>query len=107
MRYTVPALQLRRMLAEARTAGAPFELVYTVLDGDTGDEKWRGSSAGRGRIRALGALRVRRRLRRRQGVRTGRTGPPAGTRDVGRSLGCVESAPYIVAGMSAEMHCAE
>ena len=51
VRYTVPALQLRRMLAEAREAAEPFELEYTVLDGDGGDEAWRASSAGQRRVR--------------------------------------------------------
>ena len=59
VRYTVPALQLRRMLAEARAAAEPFELEYTVLDGNAllsdgtvaGDEVWRASSAGIRRVR--------------------------------------------------------
>ena len=59
VRYTVPALQLRRMLAEARAAAEPFDLEYTVLDGNAllsdgtvaGDEVWRASSAGIRRVR--------------------------------------------------------
>jgi len=51
VRYTVPALQLRRMLAEAREAAEAFELEYTVLDGDAGDEAWRASSTGVRRVR--------------------------------------------------------
>ena len=51
VRYTVPALELRRMLAEARAEGDAFELVYTILDGPFGDEAWRASSVGRRRVR--------------------------------------------------------
>ena len=50
-RYTVPALELRRMLAEARAGSDAFELVYTILDGSFGDEAWRASSAGRRKVR--------------------------------------------------------
>ncbi|KAJ1472830.1 hypothetical protein T484DRAFT_1974463 [Baffinella frigidus] len=49
--YTVPALELRRMLSEARAAGEAFSLVYTVLDGAFGDEEWRGSSEGKRKVR--------------------------------------------------------
>ena len=51
VRYTVPAVQLRRMLAEAREAAEAFELEYTVLDGDAGDEAWRAASTGVRRVR--------------------------------------------------------
>ena len=51
VRYTVPTLELRRMLAEARAGGDAFELVYTILDGSFGDEAWRASSVGRRRVR--------------------------------------------------------
>lgn len=50
-RYTVPALEVRRMLGEARAAGDSFELVYTLLDGHSGDETWRASSKGTRRVR--------------------------------------------------------
>jgi len=50
VRYTVPAVQLRRMLAEAREAAEAFELEYTVLDGDAGDEEWRAASTGVRRV---------------------------------------------------------
>ncbi|KAL1518508.1 hypothetical protein AB1Y20_002798 [Prymnesium parvum] len=39
--YTVPALQLRRMLAEARSTGERFTLEYEHLPGVVGDEAWR------------------------------------------------------------------
>ena len=51
VRFTVPALELRRMLAEARAAGQPFELVFTELDGRFGDEAWRAKSHGRRKVR--------------------------------------------------------
>jgi hypothetical protein len=57
VRYTVPALQLRRMLAAARDAEERFEIVYTVLDGGGGDEAWRASSAGVRRVRVREGLR--------------------------------------------------
>ena len=52
MPYTVPALELRRMLAEARKAAAvsktSFDLRYTRLVGTHthGDEAWRAHSRG-------------------------------------------------------------
>ena len=49
--YTVPALEVRRMLSEARAGGEAFSLVYTVLDGAFGDEEWRGSSKGKRTVR--------------------------------------------------------
>jgi len=39
--YTVPAHELRRVLAEARATGEPFELYYDRLPGAVGDEAWR------------------------------------------------------------------
>ena len=67
--YTLPALELRRVLAEARAASSePFVLEYDKLPGTVGDESWRQeavestvrlSENGRGgrscRIRAAGA----------------------------------------------------
>ena len=47
VRYSVPALELRRLLAEARALNESFRLVYTVLPGLTGDEAWRRAAAGR------------------------------------------------------------
>ena len=32
-KFTVPALEVRRMLAEARAAGQAFQIEYTILDG--------------------------------------------------------------------------
>ena len=50
VRYTVPALELRRLLGEARRAAAAanssFSLRYTRLAGARGDETWRSSSRG-------------------------------------------------------------
>ncbi len=42
--YTVPALELRRMLAEARAANESFTLEYDRLPGVAGDEAWRQSA---------------------------------------------------------------
>ena len=40
--YTVPALELRRILAEARAASSePFVIEYEHLPGSAGDERWR------------------------------------------------------------------
>jgi len=39
--YTVPALQLRRMVAEARATKEKFTLEYEHLPGRVGDENWR------------------------------------------------------------------
>ncbi|CAE7192798.1 unnamed protein product [Symbiodinium sp. CCMP2456] len=39
--YTVPALQLRRMVAEARATNEKFTLEYEHLPGRVGDETWR------------------------------------------------------------------
>lgn len=46
VRYTVPALEFRRLLKEARAQNESFSVTYTVLDGD-GDEIWRRGAAGR------------------------------------------------------------
>jgi len=51
VRYTVPSLELRRLLAEARGAGEAFALEYSVLAGPEGDEAWRSSSVGVRRVR--------------------------------------------------------
>ena len=67
--YTLPVLELRRVLAEARAASSePFVIEYDKLPGTVGDERWRQeavestvrlSENGRGgrscRIRAAGA----------------------------------------------------
>ena len=39
--FTVPALELRRLLAEARERGERFSLTYDVLPGATGGREWR------------------------------------------------------------------
>ena len=110
VRYTVPALQLRRMLAEARAAAEPFELEYSVLDGH-GDEAWRASSAGLRRVRLS------------EDPRRGRSVCGVAS-DGGKACGPDELArlpallpwehawgvwnPHpILPAMSAEMHCAE
>ena len=46
-RYTVPALELRRLLAEARERGEAFHLTYTQLELPVGDEAWRRRGEGR------------------------------------------------------------
>ena len=46
-RYTVPAIELRRLLTEARSRSEAFTLTYTVLSRDGGDERWRRTSRGR------------------------------------------------------------
>lgn len=50
VKYTVPALELRRLLQEARqdaaATGIPFDLTYTRLHGARGDEAWRSASHG-------------------------------------------------------------
>ena len=50
VRYTVPALELRRMLIEARRAaaagGTSFDVHYTRLAGGHGDEHWRAHARG-------------------------------------------------------------
>ena len=111
VRYTVPALQLRRMLAEARASGEPFELEYTVLDGSAGGEAWRASSAGRRRVR------LREDQSRGRSICTiasaGDEACPPDELALLPALQLWENAlgvwnPHpIVPGMSAEMHCAE
>ena len=46
-KYTVPGIELRRLLTEARALNETFTLTYTVLEGDVGDEEWRRYSKGR------------------------------------------------------------
>lgn len=46
LKYTVPAIELRRLLWEARDAKENFKLVYTQLPGVEGDEEWRTSGKG-------------------------------------------------------------
>jgi len=43
--YTLPALELRRVLAEARERNESFSLEYSVLPGSRGDEEWRRSAS--------------------------------------------------------------
>ena len=45
--FTVPAFELRRLLAAMRAFGEPFTLSYTHLPGATGDEHWRARAVGR------------------------------------------------------------
>lgn len=45
--YTLPASELRRLLAAARAAGERFALEYTQLPGTRGDEAWRRGARGR------------------------------------------------------------
>lgn len=45
-KFTVSALELRRLLTEARERGEVFRLTYTVL-GSEGDERWRRTAPGR------------------------------------------------------------
>ena len=47
--YTVTALELKRLLAEARARGEAFSLTYSVL-GVSGDEAWRRHAAGLRRV---------------------------------------------------------
>ena len=47
LKWTVPAMELRRLLMEAREQGEAFSLTYTLLDGQSGDEAWRRSGSGR------------------------------------------------------------
>jgi hypothetical protein len=50
VKYTVPAIELRRLVAEARDdareTGQAFDLHFTQLVGATGDEDWRKRSTG-------------------------------------------------------------
>ena len=45
--FTLPALEVRRLLRDARASGEPFEVIYTSLPGASGDEQWRASAEGR------------------------------------------------------------
>lgn len=52
VRYTMPAIELRRLIAEAREANHSFEVEYATLDGleppqKGGAEKWRAMSQSR------------------------------------------------------------
>jgi len=46
IRFTLPSLELRRLLAEVRERNESFSLEYTRLRGRSGDEAWRTSSPG-------------------------------------------------------------
>jgi hypothetical protein len=48
VRYSLPALELRRILAEARELNESFYMRYTELPGMEGDEAWRREGEGRG-----------------------------------------------------------
>ena len=45
--FTLPALEVRRLLRDARTSGEAFEIIYTNLPGQSGDETWRVAAKGR------------------------------------------------------------
>ena len=104
VRYTVPSLQLRRMLEEVRASGEAFALEYTELDGAFGDEQWRIGSAG--------ARRVRVSSERGCVVLSEEGAPPCGDdalanrplRPWERALGAWSPHP-IVEDMAEEMHC--
>lgn len=44
--YTLPAVELRRLLREARAANESFRITYQHLPGMRGDERWRQSADG-------------------------------------------------------------
>lgn len=44
---TKQSFELRRLLTEARARGEAFTLTYTLIDGLTGDERWRRTGPGR------------------------------------------------------------
>lgn len=46
-RYTVPALEIRRLVTMLRKSGSNFSLIYTHLKRALGDEVWRASGEGR------------------------------------------------------------
>ena len=46
-RYTVPALELKRLLGEAKRYDRDFELTYSQLPGTRGDEVWRATAVKR------------------------------------------------------------
>ena len=45
VQYSIPALELRRLIAEARAKNESFELEYAHLEGGRGTEHWRATSA--------------------------------------------------------------
>ena len=45
VQYSIPALELRRLIAEARAKNESFELEYAHLEGGSGTEHWRATSA--------------------------------------------------------------
>ena len=47
VRYTLPATEVRRLVSRIRATNEPFALQYTQLEGASGDEVWRRTSAGR------------------------------------------------------------
>lgn len=108
-RYTVPSLQMRRMLEEATTSNEPFELEYSVLEGAYGDEAWRVASAGVRRVRVRsdgrGSLAC-------AVVSEGLFGQACASGELAlqplalweRALGAWNPHP-IVEGMAEEMHC--
>ena len=51
--YTLRALELRRILAEARAAGEAFTLSYSHLPGAEGDEAWRRDARANDRLVVL------------------------------------------------------
>eukprot|EP00591_Stephanopyxis_turris_P009718 CAMPEP_0195527722 /NCGR_PEP_ID=MMETSP0794_2-20130614/29602_1 /TAXON_ID=515487 /ORGANISM="Stephanopyxis turris, Strain CCMP 815" /LENGTH=587 /DNA_ID=CAMNT_0040658705 /DNA_START=113 /DNA_END=1876 /DNA_ORIENTATION=+ len=46
-KYTVPALELKRLLREAKANDGDFDLSYSQLEGTKGDEIWRATSVKR------------------------------------------------------------
>ena len=104
VRYTVPSVQLRRMLEEAREAAEPFELEYTVLDNALGDEAWRIGSKGVHRVRVSlnGCVVLLRDLFDRMCGEDELANVPLTMWE--RTLGAWNPYP-IVEGMSEEMHC--
>jgi len=46
VQYTLAALELRRLLAQARHANESFSLTYVRLPGAVGDEAWRANATG-------------------------------------------------------------
>jgi hypothetical protein len=47
LQYTVPALELKRLLSEAKEMDQNFTLVYAQLPGTKGDEEWRAHAVER------------------------------------------------------------
>jgi len=57
--FTLPAFELRRLIAEAAARRQPFSLTYARLPGTTGDETWRATAAAatvEAHLDAAGAL---------------------------------------------------